>query len=257
MATRNQTSPAFNLPTNPRLHFNRNPSQRSQKKPWQSRRQPSFHSTRSQTRPDAEEERLSPQPSRQSASSVKREPKWWKIRLLRGMIDDVKRRLPYYWSDWKDAWNYRVIPATVYMYFAKYDRTVPMSFIHHDFTLLIFQPFVTQVVICVSSTVLSPSLLTVFLIATHPWTSCHTPSQSSIGSFAAKSMHDTWKLHSMSNASDLPIPQYPPGSGIFVRYVFKNTPKLRRQRSTPLLRSRIGRLFIICRTAAGHCRCHW
>jgi hypothetical protein len=39
------------------------------------------------------------------------------------MIDDVKRRLPYYWSDWRDAWDYRVIPATVYMYFAKYDHT--------------------------------------------------------------------------------------------------------------------------------------
>lgn len=36
------------------------------------------------------------------------------------MIDDVKRRAPYYWSDWKDAWDYRVVPATVYMYFAKY-----------------------------------------------------------------------------------------------------------------------------------------
>ncbi|KAK5627158.1 hypothetical protein RRF57_002874 [Xylaria bambusicola] len=27
-------------------------------------------------------------------------------------------RAPYYWSDWIDAWDYRVIPATVYMYFA-------------------------------------------------------------------------------------------------------------------------------------------
>ncbi|KAL9606752.1 MAG: hypothetical protein Q9179_000108 [Wetmoreana sp. 5 TL-2023] len=34
------------------------------------------------------------------------------------MIDDVRRRAPYYWSDWKDAWDYRVVPATVYMYFA-------------------------------------------------------------------------------------------------------------------------------------------
>ena len=34
------------------------------------------------------------------------------------MVDDVKRRAPYYWSDWRDAWDYRVIPATVYMYFA-------------------------------------------------------------------------------------------------------------------------------------------
>jgi hypothetical protein len=38
------------------------------------------------------------------------------------MIDDVKRRLPYYRSDWRDGWDYRVIPATVYMYFAKYDH---------------------------------------------------------------------------------------------------------------------------------------
>jgi hypothetical protein len=45
--------------------------------------------------------------------------KWWKIRLFRGMINDVKRRAPFYWSDWTDAWDYRVIPATVYMYFAK------------------------------------------------------------------------------------------------------------------------------------------
>lgn len=36
------------------------------------------------------------------------------------MIDDVKRRGPYYWSDWADAWDYRVVPATIYMYFAKY-----------------------------------------------------------------------------------------------------------------------------------------
>ncbi|KAL4946171.1 hypothetical protein BDV06DRAFT_183333 [Aspergillus oleicola] len=45
-------------------------------------------------------------------------PKWWRIRFFRGMIDDVKRRAPYYWSDWADAWDYRVVPATVYMYFA-------------------------------------------------------------------------------------------------------------------------------------------
>jgi hypothetical protein len=46
--------------------------------------------------------------------------KWWKVRLFRGMINDVRRRAPYYWSDWADAWDYRVVPATVYMYFAKY-----------------------------------------------------------------------------------------------------------------------------------------
>ena len=36
------------------------------------------------------------------------------------MVKDVRRRAPYYWSDWVDAWDYRVVPATVYMFFAKY-----------------------------------------------------------------------------------------------------------------------------------------
>lgn len=34
-----------------------------------------------------------------------------------GIYRDLKGRLPYYVSDWTDAWNYRVIPATIYMYF--------------------------------------------------------------------------------------------------------------------------------------------
>ena len=45
---------------------------------------------------------------------------WWKIRLFSGMANDLRRRLPFYASDWLDAWDYRVVPATVYMYFAKY-----------------------------------------------------------------------------------------------------------------------------------------
>lgn len=44
---------------------------------------------------------------------------WWRIRLFRGMVNDIRRRAPYYLSDYTDAWNYRVVPATVYMYFAK------------------------------------------------------------------------------------------------------------------------------------------
>ncbi|CAK7216297.1 hypothetical protein SCUCBS95973_002765 [Sporothrix curviconia] len=43
---------------------------------------------------------------------------WWKIRLFRGMANDVRRRAPFYLSDWVDAWDYRVVPATIYMYFA-------------------------------------------------------------------------------------------------------------------------------------------
>ncbi|KAJ6071959.1 hypothetical protein N7499_009973 [Penicillium canescens] len=51
-----------------------------------------------------------------SAHSAK--AKWWHVHLFRGMVNDVKRRAPYYWTDWTDAWDYRVVPATVYMYFA-------------------------------------------------------------------------------------------------------------------------------------------
>ncbi|ELR06648.1 hypothetical protein VC83_05295 [Pseudogymnoascus destructans] len=55
--------------------------------------------------------------TRTSAASG-RAPAWWKVRLFRGMLKDVRRRAPFYWSDWTDAWDYRVVPATVYMYFA-------------------------------------------------------------------------------------------------------------------------------------------
>ncbi len=43
----------------------------------------------------------------------------WRIHPMRGMINDIRQRAPYYLSDWTDAWDYRVVPATVYMYFAK------------------------------------------------------------------------------------------------------------------------------------------
>lgn len=65
------------------------------------------------------EDHLSRELTRASTrSSSKR--RWWRILWFRGMYNDIRRRLPFYWSDWKDAWDYRVIPATVYMYFAKY-----------------------------------------------------------------------------------------------------------------------------------------
>ncbi|KFX85995.1 hypothetical protein O988_09819 [Pseudogymnoascus sp. VKM F-3808] len=53
-----------------------------------------------------------------SSAGGGRTPAWWKVRLFRGMVKDVRRRAPFYWSDWTDAWDYRVVPATVYMYFA-------------------------------------------------------------------------------------------------------------------------------------------
>ena len=69
-----------------------------------------------------------PAPERHRAP---RHDPWWKIHLFRGMVNDVRKRAPYYASDWTDAWNYRVVPATVYMFFAK---SVLFSF----FALLFF-----------------------------------------------------------------------------------------------------------------------
>lgn len=40
-------------------------------------------------------------------------------RLGAGIINDVESRLPWYKSDWIDAWNYRVVPATALIFFAK------------------------------------------------------------------------------------------------------------------------------------------
>ncbi|KAJ4310461.1 hypothetical protein N0V94_008432 [Neodidymelliopsis sp. IMI 364377] len=53
-----------------------------------------------------------------SSRSGKSKDAWWKTRLFSGMVNDIRRRAPFYWSDWSDAWDYRVVPATVYMYFA-------------------------------------------------------------------------------------------------------------------------------------------
>lgn len=47
---------------------------------------------------------------------------WRRFRMLRpgrGMYHDVKRRLPYYWSDITDAFTYRVFASTIRMYFVK------------------------------------------------------------------------------------------------------------------------------------------
>ena len=35
------------------------------------------------------------------------------IHPFRGIVLDVRARAPFYISDWTDAWNYRVVPATL------------------------------------------------------------------------------------------------------------------------------------------------
>ncbi len=42
-----------------------------------------------------------------------------KIKVGGGILRDIRARAPLYWSDWKDAWNYRVLPATTLVFFAK------------------------------------------------------------------------------------------------------------------------------------------
>jgi hypothetical protein len=42
------------------------------------------------------------------------------LSIGRGIARDICRRAPYYISDWTDAWNYRVIPAIVLIFFAKF-----------------------------------------------------------------------------------------------------------------------------------------
>lgn len=39
-------------------------------------------------------------------------------KLGAGIIADVRARIPWYFSDWTDAWNYRVVPATALIFFA-------------------------------------------------------------------------------------------------------------------------------------------
>ncbi|KAE8329794.1 HCO3 transporter family-domain-containing protein [Aspergillus sergii] len=63
-------------------------------------------------------ERLSRHATRRSAATSATKSRWWRIHFFRGMIHDIKRRAPFFISDWTDAWDYRVVPATVYMFFA-------------------------------------------------------------------------------------------------------------------------------------------
>ncbi|KAI9736679.1 MAG: hypothetical protein M1834_000883 [Cirrosporium novae-zelandiae] len=92
------------MPANP--HTGSTSHHRS-KKPWRQVSRHSFHSSRSYEANEESQEYLSQQATHTTRSSRPRRPKWWKVRFFRGMIKDVKRRLPFYWSDWTDAWDYR------------------------------------------------------------------------------------------------------------------------------------------------------
>ncbi|OJD32079.1 anion exchange family protein [Diplodia corticola] len=85
---------------------------RRSRKPWQKRGPLASWKMRP---PGSSDDRLSRHTTRASAH---RRDRWWQIRWGRGLVHDIRRRAPYYLSDWTDAWDYRVVPATIYMYFA-------------------------------------------------------------------------------------------------------------------------------------------
>ena len=57
----------------------------------------------------------------QAPPSSRKTRRWpgWAPRFGAGIVNDVRTRLPWYKSDWIDAWNYRVVPATALIFFAK------------------------------------------------------------------------------------------------------------------------------------------
>jgi len=56
------------------------------------------------------------------AAADRRKSIWDRLGVhpFRGMWNDIRRRAPFYLSDWTDAWTYRVIPSTFDMFFKKY-----------------------------------------------------------------------------------------------------------------------------------------
>ncbi|BCR85604.1 anion exchange family protein [Aspergillus chevalieri] len=94
------------------------PAEPHSRKPWQSSRPQSSRMGRPQSQQQQSHPHAATPTAGATTNSSIKPPKWWKVHLFRGMIKDIKRRAPYYWSDWIDAWDYRVVPATVYMFFA-------------------------------------------------------------------------------------------------------------------------------------------
>ncbi|KAA1473803.1 hypothetical protein DENSPDRAFT_840295 [Dentipellis sp. KUC8613] len=72
---------------------------------------------RKQNEEEAEQHHTSTPSSSTTSRTVRRT--WLSsFRIGRGIIHDIRARAPWYISDWKDAWNYRVIPATALIFFA-------------------------------------------------------------------------------------------------------------------------------------------
>ena len=125
----------YSMPAASHLHPlagpNLHPDNHAGQKPWRSRLP--FSRSCTWRQPAESEEALSDGMSGVHPRPPKiRDPKWWKVRLFRGIVNDIRRRAPFYWSDWSDAWDYRVIPATVYMYFVWPHEILWKAYIAND-----------------------------------------------------------------------------------------------------------------------------
>ncbi|KAL1736909.1 HCO3 transporter family-domain-containing protein [Schizophyllum commune] len=73
------------------------------------------------TAPPSEKRPVEVERSTAPSSATATSTRGWipELRTLgRGIRRDIRARAPYYWSDWRDAYNYRVIPATALIFFA-------------------------------------------------------------------------------------------------------------------------------------------
>jgi hypothetical protein len=75
---------------------------------------PSFQNPRRSDERDIEAGTLNPEASNphMNLTSGKHKSGAWYTKIGGGMWKDIEARAPYYKSDWTDAWNYRVVPAT-------------------------------------------------------------------------------------------------------------------------------------------------
>ncbi|KAF7297733.1 Phosphoglycerate mutase-like protein [Mycena kentingensis (nom. inval.)] len=68
--------------------------------------------------PAAEEEQDASRPSTIHPRATPKTRSRWFCRVGSGVLSDIRARAPFYVSDWLDAWNYRVVPATALIFFA-------------------------------------------------------------------------------------------------------------------------------------------
>lgn len=69
--------------------------------------------------PEQSNDEEEPRDSETPRATMKPKQFAWIRKLGAGIILDIQARVPWYASDWTDAWNYRIVPATALIFFAK------------------------------------------------------------------------------------------------------------------------------------------